>query len=340
MNKTKIPFIEAEGSNYDIGFTIGKESKDRLKKLIAIEEGNYKKESGKSLSEYTKTLKQIVNLSTKYFPQYVKELRGISGGSGIDFNYIFALGCEDDLVYNCTSIAGVSRRGILLGHNEDWLLDHINSLYICKIRQKNKPSSISLSYIGHLPGFSIGLNSEKFAYTENSLHFKANKKGIPLQFFMRAFLDIDEYNDLIKLAAMENRMIGENSLMVFQNKIFDIELMPKGYAMIKGKKYLAHTNHVLDKKIASRETRHSRDSVWRLKEANDLLSNNKIDFKLFKEILSSHKHRPDSICCHEYEKRKSSSYTTLASVIIDIERKEFFVAHGNPCRAKYKQYNL
>ncbi len=335
-----IQFIEAEGNNYEIGFIIGKKLKNKLRKLLEIDEKNYKRKSGKSLSEHAKRLKQLVIKSKRYFPQYLEEVKGMSEGSGIDFNYIFALGCEDDLVYNCTSIAGRSKEGILIVHNEDWLRDHLNYLYICKIKQKNKPASICLSYIGHLPGFATGLNSERFAYTGNSLHFQTNKNGVPLQFFQRAFLDTKKYSDVIKLASMKNRMIGSNSLMVFKNKIFDLELMPKGYAIISGKRYLAHTNHVLNKKIISKEKRHSKDSIWILKRANELLTNNEITFNLFKKVLSDHKYGPPSICCHEKRKRGNVPYATIASVIANVSKGKFFVAHGNPCKSKYKEYKL
>jgi len=338
MRKYAIPCIEAEGSNYDVGFMIGKKFKQKFKKLLETEEKNYKKESGKSLSEYANKLKNTKKISQKFFPQYVEEIKGISEGSGIEFNHIFALGCEDDLVYNCTSIAGFSKKGILLGHNEDWLLDHINSLYICKIKQKNKPDSISLSYIGHLPGFSVGLNSERFAFTGNSLHFKTNKRGIPLQFFKRALLDIKKQNQIIKLVSMKNKMIGENSLMIFKNKLFDIEFSPKNYSIINGKKYLAHTNHVLSKKLFTQETRHSNNTIGRLNRANHLLPNNKISFNLFKKILSDHHKAPASICRHEYKKRNGALSSTIASVIINVTKKEFSVAHGNPCKSKYTKY--
>jgi isopenicillin-N N-acyltransferase-like protein len=334
-----IQLIEAEGSNYEIGFIIGKKLKNRLKEIIRIEERDYKKESGKSLSEHMKRLKQIIIISKKYFPQYVGEIEGMAEGSGIDFNYILALGCETDLAYNCTSIAEISKNGMLLGHNEDWLLDHLNYLYICKISQRNKPDSISLSYVGHLPGFSIGLNSGRFAYTGNSLYCKnINRNGIPLQFFSRAFLDIEKYDDVIKLASMKNRAVGGNSLMIFKSRIFDLEMTPNGYAIIDGRKYLAHTNHVLSKRILSNEKRHDRDSVWRLDQANKMLANNEVSFNLFKEILSDHKHRPNSICCHEYEKGRYP-YATLASVIINVSKGKFFVAPGNPCKSKYKEFD-
>ncbi|MBA4319791.1 MAG: hypothetical protein C0412_15435, partial [Flavobacterium sp.] len=231
--------------------------------------------------------------------------------------------------------------GMIIGHNEDWLKDHINSLYICKIKQKGKPESISLSYAGHLPGFSIGFNSAGLAYTGNSIDAKEiNKEGLPWQFLTRGFLDAEKYSDLIKLVSLKNKMIGGNSLMVFKGKIFDLEFLPKGYAVIKGNKYLAHTNHILSEKIKSQEKSHSKNSVWRLEQANDLLRNNDFSFNLAKKILADHKHRPFSICCHEYEKRNVTPYATMASVIIKLDKKEFYIAHGNPCRSDYQRYCL
>lgn len=62
---------------------------------------------------------------------------------------------------------------------------------LIKIEQKGKPDSISLSFIGHLPGLSIGFNSEGCAYTENSIYAKGiNRKDLPMQFLVRAHLDV------------------------------------------------------------------------------------------------------------------------------------------------------
>ena len=335
MYAVEIPVIEVEGSNYDIGLTIGQTLKKQIKRLIQLEAKEYQK-IGKEFSNYAEKSKPLIGYVNKYFPKYVAELKGMAEGSGIDVNAMFALGCEDEFLYNCTSVAGFSKEGIILGHNEDWLKDFTDSLYICKMRD-----SISLSYAGHLPGFCAGLTSKKLAFTENALEFKnCNSKGIPLHFFTRAFLDAKKPSELIKLASMPNKMIGWNSLIVFGNKIFDLEFAPKGYALLKGNQYLAHTNHILDKNLKSQEREHSKDSSWRLEQANELLRNNKFDFNLVKKILADHKHRPFSICCHEYEKKGAIPYATLASVIINVRKNEFYVAHGNPCKAKYKKYEF
>lgn len=338
----KIPVIEASGSNYNIGFTIGRKlEKKIIRELIKIEEKNFKKRSGKSLSYYAKKVSNIIKLTEKFFPDYIEELSGMAKGAGIDFNTLFALGCEDDLVYGCTSIAGISKEGMIIGHNEDWLKDHINSLYICKIKQKDKPKSISLSYAGHLPGFSVGFNSVGLVYTGNSIDAKGiNKEGLPWQFLTRGFLDAEKYGDLIKLVSLKNKMIGGNSLMVLKDKIFDLEFLPKEYAVIKSNKYLVHTNHILSEEMESQEKSHSKNSAWRLERVNELLKKNDFSFNLAKKILADHKHRPFSICCHEYEKRNATPYATMASIIVKLDKKEFYVAHGNPCRSGYKKYCL
>ncbi|MCX6774588.1 MAG: C45 family autoproteolytic acyltransferase/hydrolase [DPANN group archaeon] len=169
---------------------------------------------------------------------------------------------------------------------------------------------------------------------------KVNPKGIPIHFFTRAFLDVEKVSELTKLAKMSNKMVGWSNLVVFGNKIFDLEITPKTFALVKGQKYLAHTNHVLSPKIIAQEKSHSRDSLWRLERANDFLKNNEFNFGLVKKILADHKHRPFSICCHEFEKQGETPYATLASVIANINKKELYVANGNPCKSRYERYCL
>lgn len=331
----KIPVIEASGSNYDIGFVIGKTLRNKIKDLIKVQNSEYQEELNKGMSHYAKCADLLINYTSKYFPKYIDEMKGMADGCGEDLRTIFMLGCEDELLYGCTSVAGFSDEGIILGHNEDWLKHYAKYLYICKM-----DDSMSLTYTGHLPGFCFGYKYNKFAFTGNSIHFKSAKIGIPWHFFNRAFLDAKNFKDLLKIASMKNKLIGFNSLFITKNKIFDLEMGPTGYAILKNNNYLAHTNHLLHKSIKSQEVSHSKDSIWRLNRENELLKNNAFSFELAKKILSDHKHRPYSICCHEFEKKGITPYSTLASVIVNITKNEFHLAYGNPCKARYMKYKL
>jgi len=335
----KIPFIDARGTNYEIGFTIGKKLRKQLRETILIEKAEYKKETGKLLTNYAKTIHPLVEITKKYFPHYLEELRGMADGAKIKFDLLFAAGCADEIVYGCTSIAGLSDEGPIVGHNEDWLTNHANSLYICRIWRGKKPQSISLNYIGRLPGYCVGYNAAKLAFTDNYLNCKAKKIGVPWQFLKRGFLDAKKNSDLAKIASFKNKIIGGNSLIVLKNKIFDLEMFPQGYAVLNRKKYLAHTNHIISNNLDKEESREE-ESVWRLNRANQLLKNEIFDSSLVKKILSDHKNRPFSLCCHEYEKKGAVPFMTLASVIIKPKNGEFWVAHGNPCHSRYRKFTL
>ena len=160
------------------------------------------------------------------------------------------------------------------------------------------------------------------------------KMGILLKLFLNL------PNQPMKVKLMVNVEMAKVIKKELKAKIFDLEFAPKGYALLKGNQYLAHTNHILDKNLKSQEREHSKDSSWRLEQANELLRNNKFDFNLVKKILADHKHKPFSICCHEYEKKGTVPYATLASVIVNVRKNEFYIAHGNPCKAKYKKYEF
>ena len=58
-------------------------------------------------------------------------------------------------------------------------------------------------------------------------------------------------------------------------------------------------------------------------------------------ILRDHENRPDMICAHVNEKRSKSHWSrTLDGMIYIPEKREAWIAHGNPCESEFIRYGV
>ena len=75
------PFLRVSGINYNMGYEIGRTFKDRIKDTL--DNFHVFKKNKEFSQQNTSILAEVKQLSEKYFPQYMEELRGYADGSGI-----------------------------------------------------------------------------------------------------------------------------------------------------------------------------------------------------------------------------------------------------------------
>jgi len=339
MKKEKIPIIEANGANYNAGYKIGQICRKKITKLIETSKKRYSSITGQPFEHFVQRSKKLLAPCQRRYAKYIDEIRGITDGASVNFNEYFALNFEDevaDFTYKCTTLFLKTENNTLLGHNEDWTDDFVDKLYILKLKQKDKPSLLFLSYLGP-PQFIIScINSAGIAFTGNSL-YTTHKLGIPEAIMLRSMADASSVREAIKDMTARPREMGMNSMIISKNRIVDIENSLNKSAVIEVKgEYFVHTNHPLKLK-----GEHSRNSLFRFNRVTERLENSrKKNVELIKEILSDHKNYPDSVCRHIKNEEKEMKWATIASVIIDVGKMRMLVAQGNPCKSRYEEYKL
>lgn len=339
-----IPFVEVEGNNYEIGFEIGKKCKHQIRKLLKINSKRYVRISGLEFNELLEKSRNFLHHSMKNFPRYVEELVGMSCGSKVDFNQLFLLSCEEELispVKKCTSIVAITPdNNIIIGHNEDWSREYANQMYLIKAKQPNYPDFLSLSHIGSSPGSSIGFNDKGIGFTGNSLPFKRFRYGIPRNLICRSVLDAKDSKEASKNVKIKKRAISSNSIIVSKEQsIIDIETSFEAFGrIVPDEKFLVHTNHIVSERLRHLKKTVSKESVRRYEKAIKILkeNENRMDIELIKRILQDHE---TGICSH-FDKKRSYMGVTIASVIVDMNNKMMHIANGNPCKSEYKEYKL
>jgi len=340
-----IPVINIKAdSNYNLGEQIGKKLKNDIHKLIAKNKIIYKKEGAKDYSKLIKTAEQFVPSVKKFYPNLLKEAKGISDAAEVDFKDLMVLLCEEELLdirmrvklSHCTNVAvKTNDNKILLGHNEDWLPSYRkDGLVVMKGKFKDE-KFISLNIIGNLPGSLCGLTSKKLAFTSNSIGFKKFRYGLPRSFQLRALLEAGNLKKIENILYFSNNSIDVNTIMVLRGKkIVDIEDLFRHNEEFFGKNFFIHTNHPILKKDQTKENT-DLESIKRFERAKEILLNEKnLSLESIKKVLRDHK---AGICEHKIKKREN---TTVASVVMNVNDMWMEVCKNNPCKNEYKRYYL
>lgn len=342
----EIPYVEASGTNYEIGCAIGEHLREEIKKHNEHMKGFFsqiEKKVGQDLKSFSKGIEK---LTAKYFPHYLDELRGMADGAGVPLHDILLISGEEELVdisgRGCTTIAYSCRDGILLGHNDDWTASYEASLYVVKAVPDKGVPFLSLSYIGSLPGLSVTLNAYGIAFSGNSV-LKGHQYGVPKSIILRSQIEAKSIRGFARLASFSPRAIPAHTMAVDKKgRIVSVELSLDKHSIYYTTKPFVHTNHAILNGLKELEPQNSeedyKDSVLRLETAQRYLKEREVSAELMKDILRSHDNSPNySICSHLQE---GYDDVTVGSAIVNISEMSMAVLMGNPCSSEYQKYYL
>lgn len=347
MEKRGIPFVNINAKdNYEFGFKLGRVLKKQIQYRINKNKEIYKKKAynSENFSILVKKAKKFLPEIKKRFPKLLIEAKAMALGAGVSFDELFVLMCDEEIVnfkvypLHCTSIAIRTKDNkILIGHNEDWFPEFRRNGLVLIRGKLGKNKFLALSYIGSLAGTSCGFNSNRFAFTDNSLVFSRFSYEIPRSFHLRALLEVKNYKEAIKVLDCHGSVVSSTLLVCSDSKIMDVEELWTHDEVFKRKTWLIHTNHPLAKKNQNAKNT-IKESVIRYNKAREIILKEKeLSIDTLRKILRHHK---SEICCHARRKHPTSYTTTIASNIINSKDKWMLVCSGNPCKNKYRKYYL
>jgi len=329
-------------NNYDFGYKLGKQIGKDIFKRYEQNQSTYIKKGVNGISSVLSLLNKFKKQIKREYPAYFSELQGISDSSEFDFNKLLFLQCEEEIIDHfiprCTSVALKTYSGdILLGHNEDWLPTYKdNGIYVVKgIFPDNK--FLAVGFIGQMCGSVCGLNNFGLSYVGNSIYVKRGTRGIPKNIILRYMMDCHTMDSVEKILLTERHIIGSNFMVVYgKSEMKDIEVLNKSICVFKNKKYLVHTNHpLLEKKQNAENT--SVGSLLRFAKAKKMIAeSSELSLDTIKKILKDH---TTPICKH-IEKDSDVYGMTIASLILNSNKKKIMVSNGPPCNNKYDTFTL
>jgi len=354
----RLPIVYAEGSHYEIGRQIGADRQEAIQLMLAVYRRYFEQEGERiGIADWDAAIlhaRKYLPFAEESVPQYVEELQGIADACNVDFNDLLMLNCieaitEDALHTGCTSLAAapeVTADGsLLVGHNEDWLPDDQDSVYLVHARPEDEPAFLAITYGGLLP--NIGFNEHGIAQCCDSVYPDDVRIGVPRIFVSRAVLAARTLADAIRAALNRRRAAGYNHLIVHvSGEMYNAEVSAEDFDVIYGMEgMLAHTNNYLSRRMRAleKDSEELISSRVRYNRALRLMHSQqgKLSLKSFKAILSDHVNYPQSICSHLDENDPPlERQQTIASLLMDLTAQTMYVAWGPPCQAEYHSYKL
>ncbi|MFP6672551.1 MAG: carcinine hydrolase/isopenicillin-N N-acyltransferase family protein, partial [Pirellulaceae bacterium] len=107
---------------------------------------------------------------------------------------------------------------------------------------------------------------------------------------------------------------------------------------------LTHTNHCLHPELVDVNSQFPEliESGPRKHRIDQLFQEGDTDpgIREMKQYLADHDGYPKSICRHPNEHPENGFWTTVFSVIVDVDAGQLHVSRGNPCECDYEVYQL
>ena len=235
---TDLPILHLNGTAFENGEQHGKLLRKEINELIGLWkqdiEAKYQMPADTFIKMFLDSTNYIPYIK-KWTPELLDEVKGISKGSGIDFNTLFAFQLVDEIWTNarlikmphhCTSL-GVNNFIKDGGTNWNAQTIDIPSYYhkfpvLLDIKDKNSNSKkLVTTFAGY-----IGINglNENISVTEDSLaNLKSALSGLPVAFVSRGVLERKTFNDAVSYIKSIKHASGQNYIIVSRSNIISLE---------------------------------------------------------------------------------------------------------------------
>ena len=288
------------------------------------------------------------------YPQYVEEMTGIAEGANLRFDDIAALNAMEAVtmdalhLVSCTSMAvneaHTADGHMLLAHNEDWIPEDENDVYVVHAKPDDEAPFLAMSYGGLLP--NVGFNAHGIAQLIDSVHPEDSRIGIPLLVVSRAVRAAKSPSEAIKRAVVAHRAAGYNHLIAHESgEIYSVEVSARRFSIVYASDgIMAHANHFLSARMQEIEYEPERlisSHVQYFRALRLLRSTDKHTIKTLQSIQKDHVDFPNSICNHAItDSSPLDREKTINAMVIDLTAREMHIAWGNPCENQYHTFHL
>lgn len=307
-NNTVLPILHLNGTAYENGLQHGKLLQKEIKALIDL----WKQDLEEKFQIPADTFILMFLDSTNYIPciekwtpELLDEVKGISKGSGVDFNTMFAFQLMDeiwtngrliDIQHHCTSVGvnNYKKDGSpnYIAQNIDLAAFYQGFGVLLDIKNGNSGTrKLVTTFAGYL-GVN-GLNTQ-IGITENSLtDLKSSLEGLPVCFISRGVLEKTSFDEAISFIKEVKHASGQNYIIGSRQNIVSLECasdLITEYWPDSTKQYTFHANRPLTNTSyhsSHVDLSHLYGKDRRLETMRSSIQNNdSIDINTLKEVLS------------------------------------------------------
>ena len=351
------PLVSVSGTHREMGRQIGEACRKQVQH--GVENGRNLVADAYQQLELTWAGAQIqarkyLPFAQERYPQYVDELMGIAEGADVGFEDLVVINAMEAVTMDalhltrCTSMAvndeHTADGHVLLAHNEDWVPEDEDDVFIVLAKPKNGPPFLAMTYGGLLP--NIGFNAYGIAQLCDSVYPNDSRIGTPRTVVSRAVLASKTPDEAIRHMLSAQRAAGYNHLLVHESgELYSVEVSARRSGILYGDDgYIVHTNHYLSENMqqVEREPEDLVASRVRYFRALRLVKReNQHTIKTLQSIQRDHVNFSNSICNHSIDASNPlDREKTVNAMVIDLTAREMHIAWGNPCENPYHTYHL
>lgn len=258
-----LPILNLNGTAYENGLQHGKVLQKEINELVGLWkqdlEEKYQIPADTFITLFLDSTNYIPSIE-KWTPELLDEVKGISKGSGINFNTIFAFQLIDeiwtnerliDIPHHCTSV-GINNykkdgSSNFIAQNIDITPFYHGFNLILDIENKESGTRKIISTFAGYLGVN-GINRQ-IGVTENSLpDLKSSVDGLPVCFVSRGILEKKSFDEAVSFVKSVKHASGQNYIIGSKQNIISLECasdLITEYWPDSSKQYTFHANRPL-----------------------------------------------------------------------------------------------
>ncbi|MBI4280884.1 hypothetical protein HY628_01665 [Candidatus Uhrbacteria bacterium] len=341
-----IKIITVKGAPYELGFEIGKKAAKQMQAGAAFYCRHWRKFTGLSWTKSQTMIRSAWPLTKKFLPKTFEELKGMSDGSEIPFDTLFLINSMETLERarpseRCTSILIHPSRSAtettLIGHNEDWITKDQDWIYLIRGQPQGEPAFLSLTYGAWIPQY--GVNETGLAFVADSHTATDARPGISQTLIGREILRYRHKTKAMAMIKKTPRADGHTFLMATPTGGLALEITAKKeaeLAVTNQRPVLVHSNFYQHQSTARFEKDSHTYSRFRFYRSHELLAglNHPLAESDLFRALADHLNFPESVCGHTETSGSLCEERTIASLVIDPNRRSIALRANPPCAGK------
>ena len=354
LANNNLRYLELSGTPYERGFTHGRLLKKEIHEVIQLLKNDIKESTGQNPEDYINSFLEKTNYVkaiSKWTPELLIELKGISEGSEVDFNTILMHQLPDEYwidkmaikLHKCSSF-GVDKSNSnpsMTAQNMDIPTYYHGYQTVINLMESSGKQMMFLT----IPGFLglTGMNNKGVSVNVNTLlHLENNTTGLPVTFVIRGLVSKNSQEEAISFLKNVDHASGQNYIIGGPEKVYDFECSSNNkveYRPFENAIFTYHTNYPLvnnDYNKTLMKGIEKFDITWEQSmscerfpsfEKNFTKETSEVSIADIQKILSSRDNDGEDVISNE---------STYASVIYKLSKdQEFIIAPGKPHEIDY-----
>ena len=361
-----LPIVHLTGTPAQQGVQHGRELKARIAHNLAVYFDRFAREVKLPRHEVLERAQAYLPIIAQHNAAYLASMEGVAQGSGFDLLELVALNMRYEILYyqfgvqallqapaidGCTAFAimpqAATNGHLWLGQNWDWIPQVQGA--VLHTTEADGLQTLAYTEAG-IVGAKIGFNSAGLGLTINGLTTTDDDWMRPSKpFHVRCYeiLRSRDFAAATRIVTDEARACSTNFLIAQPpGNIANIEAAPDKIHLLPCEDgCVVHTNHFVDPQglgvVEPPNERRPHSYHRRTRLTALLTSKPTTDLADLQSYLRDDEDHPFGICrAIDYEVGPEEWYTTVTSVIMDLDAQQLWITDGPPNEAEYQEAHL